>query len=553
MFAIVGVATLFFAHAATPTASIEPENGTLAGQNCVASDSSASAGSAVKFGTSTCGTGAASAPATPAATGAQICGNNAILGGGPTTAPTGAITVPAGDNSSVNFNQSGKTFWFAAGTHTLGTSAYGQIVPGSNSTYIGAPGAIIDGQGLNHSAFDGTATGVTIKYLTIQDFGTRSPNTLTTPSSDMNNEGTVNHDSGHNWTIEYSTVQYNGGAGVFGGTGTTIEYNCLYKNAQYGFSLYEADSSGNDATINNVVIDHNEISTNDTYDWESHIDGCGCTGGGKFWMVNGAAFTNNYVHDNLSDGMWADTNNVGFDVEGNYFSNNEGPAVEYEISYNILIKNNTFVSNAIPAGKANTGFPEGAVYLSESGSDSRVSSPYNTASVITGNVFTNNWAGVVLWENADRFCSSSANTSSGTCTLVNPSVANLTTCASKTSQAPYIDDCRWKTQNVQVNYNTFNMDRSAIGSSCTAANSCGVNAIFSEYGSYAPYTGWPVATHIVNSQNNVFSHNTYTGSWNFMSFNQSDTVTFAQWQAGFDDGNGSGVHVNGQDAGSTLN
>src|SRR5438034_1281388 len=60
----------------------------------------------------------------PTADVAAICGNASVLGNGPTAAPVGAITVPAGNNSAVNFTQDGKTFWFAPGTHTLGTGLY---------------------------------------------------------------------------------------------------------------------------------------------------------------------------------------------------------------------------------------------------------------------------------------------------------------------------------------------------------------------------------------------------------------------------------------------
>ena len=38
-----------------------------------------------------------------------------------------------------------------------------------------------------------------------------------------------------------------------------------------------------------------------------------------------------------------------------------------------------------------------------------------------------NWSGVVLWENADRFCGSPNNTSTGYCTLVNTSVVKAST------------------------------------------------------------------------------------------------------------------------------
>ena len=89
-------------------------------------------------------------PGTPPA---RICGNAAIPGEGPTSAPAGAVTVPAGNNSGVNFGLDNTTFWFAPGAHTLGTGEFSQIDPGSNSTYIGAPGAILDGQRINRYAF----------------------------------------------------------------------------------------------------------------------------------------------------------------------------------------------------------------------------------------------------------------------------------------------------------------------------------------------------------------------------------------------------------------
>ncbi len=464
-------------------------------------------------------------PTTPPA---QICGDTSQLSG-PATAPAGSITVPAGDNSTINFGQPNTIYWFVPGIHTLGTNQFSQIAPGNNSTFIGAPGAIIDGQLKNLYAFVGHPTGVTIKYLTIQNFG---------PAGANNNEGVVNHDAGQNWTISYNTVQNNAGAGIFVGSNDTISYNCLTSNGQYGFSAYDPNG------VSNVILDHNEISFNDTYDWESHIQGCGCTGGGKFWATTNATITNNYVHDNHSVGIWADTNNTGFDFENNYISNNYAEGILYEISYNALIKNNMFLNNAWGAGPTNPGFPTGAIYLSESGSDARVAGNYGASLDISGNMFQDNWGGVILWENADRFCSSSANTSSGTCTLVNPTVANLATCGNATdmAQAPYINDCRWKTQNVQVHDNMFQLNTGTVAN-CTAANACGYNGIFSQYGSFAPFKATVVEDHITLNQNNKFFNNTYVGPWNFMIHEQGNTVPLSAWQAA----------PYNQDAGSKFN
>jgi len=47
---------------------------------------------------------------------------------------------------------------------------------------------------------------------------------------------------------------------------------------------------------------------------------------------------------------------------------------------------------------------------------------------------------------------------------------------------------------------------------------CGRNAIFSNYGTYpswSPYKADKISKAIVYDQGNVFSNNTYVGTWNF--------------------------------------
>jgi Right handed beta helix region len=457
----------------------------------------------------------------PSAPPAKICGNASLLNG-PATAPAGAIVVPAGDNSSLDLRQAGKTYWFAPGVHTLGADKYDQIIPSDNSTYVGGQGAILDGQGKNNYAFTQHARNVTIKYLTIRNF--------VAPM----NEGTVNHDSGENWTMQYNTVSNNGGAGIFVGAGNVASYNCLKDNSQYGFQAYGADGGES-----NIVLDHNEIVGNNTGDWESKIDGCGCTGGGKFWDVRNVRVTNNYVHDNFSVGLWADTNDNNFLFEGNWIENNDGHAIFWEISYNAAIRNNVIRHNLVAVGperiRSKDNFPDAAIYISESGGDARL--PHDLVGSptidISNNLIEDNYNGVTLWENADRFCGSPANTSTGYCTLVNPSVAKLSTCNSANiSNSPYYSDCRWKTQNVKVHHNTFKMDRANFFNCSTSM--CGRNAIFSNYGTYpswSPYEGQTISKAIVYNQGNAFSNNTYVGTWNFTVLDTGTLVSSSAWKA----------------------
>jgi len=283
---------------------------------------------------------------------AEICSNSSVLDG-PTSAPSGAVTVAAGDNSAVNFSTADTTYYFAAGTHTLGSGAFSQIQPGNGSTFIGAPGAVLDGQNVNKYAFVGSNSNVTIKYLTIQHFN---------PGQ---NEGAVNQNANSDWTVEYNTIQNNTpGAGIMIGTNNNVSYNCITENGQLGFDAYTTtDVDSLTGGPSNITLNNNEISYNDTYNWESVQPGCGCTGGGKFWRVHNATVDNNYVHNNYNAGLWADTDNDGFQIENNYISDNFGVGIWYEISYNALIQNNNFVNNAWGAGANNPGFPTSAIYL----------------------------------------------------------------------------------------------------------------------------------------------------------------------------------------------
>ena len=480
----------------------------------------------------------------------SVCGNAALLAGA-SAPPSGAVKVSAGDDSQYNWTPD-TTYWFAPGKHTLGNSESDQIQPADGDTFIGAPGAILSGQGINQFAFIGTSVNVTIKYLTIEGFAP--------PGS----EAAVNRDAGKGWLIAHDTIQDNSpGAGLMIGSDNNVTYDCLTRNGQYGFGTYvpstSHEASGLTGGPTNITLTHNEISSNDTCNFEaispdpvpasfipSNCSGageranCGCSGGGKFWRVDNAVAADNYVHDNYNVGLWADTDNNGFKFENNYIARNN-IGIEYEISYNAVIENNVFVENSVPEGSSDPSFPDGAVYISESGGDGRVPNAGSISTLtIVDNLFVNNWSGVILWESPNRFCGSPYNTSTGICTLTDPAVANVDTCGqtdltgtSPAKSPDYYDLCRWKTQNVLVSGNTFSMNDSAVTGCKGSANSCGENGIFSQYGtgpSWSPYTGASVEEAITGSQNNRFKDNTYRGQWEYMYQNQGTVIDYAQWR-----------------------
>ena len=56
-------------------------------------------------------------------------------------------------------------------------------------------------------------------------------------------------------------------------------------------------------------------------------------------------FRNNFVHHNLGDGIWYDSNNTGALVEGNRVEDNGRNGIFYEASNGITIRNNTLRRN----------------------------------------------------------------------------------------------------------------------------------------------------------------------------------------------------------------
>jgi hypothetical protein len=215
--------------------------------------------------------------------------------------------------------------------------------------------------------------------------------------------------------------------------------------------------------------------------------------------------------------------------------------IAVEISYNASVTGNTFVGNAIKGGEGNAGFPTGAIYISESGGDAAVPSTFAGQLNIAGNVFQDNWSGVVIYQNSNRYTGDGQDPGTLTPpsgTSVNDWINNADkTCPShlsQTSPVNYNALCQWRSQNVTVQNNTFqfNPSDSIYGGQCTQAHSCGQNALFAVYSDTSAYPKWTVCNNISNNQNNHFTNNTYTGPWSFVYFNQGDTVGASAWQAG---------------------
>lgn len=377
------------------------------------------------------------------------------IGSAKSTFPSAAkiIVVPAGDNTQAaaqaNYQVNDAVVYFEPGVHKIS----GNMYAGHNSAYVGgyaAPlgKAIIDGvdgatngTGLGGSPFAVSASSSgnnvydTWEYLTIENY-TSSLNT-----SIMGNVNGGGNDIGD--VYKYLTIGPNeygytgsgsaprqgqnsgGGYAIDAGSNTTIEYSCLTRNAQGAFNVLNAD---------NLKIIGNEISWNglglypDIGGTGGSTFSCGCSGGGKIFYSKNATFVGNYVHDNYNAGVWFDTDNAGADISYNYFSSNWGSGIVYESSYNANISNNTLVGNGWasdgpwPAGvKGGTcggvscadglgpisgkggGNPYAAIDLSNSGGNVNLPTNYQGHLLVEGNVLSNNFGGVKVYTDTNRY------------------------------------------------------------------------------------------------------------------------------------------------------
>jgi parallel beta-helix repeat protein len=521
-FTLIGVITVIYSFAATSTVATEAELGSLQGGAAIVTDSSASGGQSVRF------EAASASDPWPAQDSFAICGDASILNG-PTAAPSGAITVNPGTDlaAATASKPSGTTFYLTAGTHTLA----GPIIVKANNKYIGAPGAILDGQfrandGARSLAFKGGSAGVTVQYLTIKNFG-QSDGKMAA----MINQSPINWSQGQHWTISNNTIAHNGGAGVWVSSNSRLQNNCIEDNEQTGVAV---PSTGSTTQTVNPLIEHNEIRNNNPTNAIEAAGVCtGCAGGIKIWNSKGAIVRNNRVTDNNGAGIWVDNNNIDTLIEGNVSKDNLRYGIFLEISYDAIIQKNYVSGNYVRLGPSAGSYPHSGIYISESGGDQATKTllggTFAAEVDINNNYIVDNWNGINLWENAGRYCTQN---DTSNCP---PAVTDETgQCA--TNLSANADVCRWKTQFVKVHDNRFEMTAAARNSWCPTTNAnCGRNALQSNTGpSGTPYAGAAIQTAISQHQNNTFYDNSYVGGWKFSVPSSSAQVQPNTWQQTWD-------------------
>jgi parallel beta-helix repeat protein len=166
------------------------------------------------------------------------------------------------------------------------------------------------------SAFGGSASGVTIRNLTIEKYANAAQ------------RAAVNSGGAASWTIESNEVRDNHGIGIGIATNGIMRGNKVHHQGQMGIT----------ARSTNGLIEGNEIAYNNTaFFGGGHYAE---NGGSKFVNTNGLVVRNNFVHHNYGPGLWTDINNINCLYEGNRVEDNDWRGIFHEISFACVIRNN---------------------------------------------------------------------------------------------------------------------------------------------------------------------------------------------------------------------
>ena len=138
-----------------------------------------------------------------------------------------------------------------------------------------------------------------------------------------------------NGLIEDNETRFND-VGIEIGSNQTVRGNYIHHNRRYGINGGPAD---------NVLIDSNEVSWNNTAHLDPNDDAGGSKIVGSERGTHNLTWRRNYVHDNYGAGIWSDGNVHNALYEGNVVYNNGGPGIIHEISWDAVVRNNVVRGN----------------------------------------------------------------------------------------------------------------------------------------------------------------------------------------------------------------
>lgn len=222
-----------------------------------------------------------------------------------TPSPCTGVAVAPGTSIQAEIDANGQntTFCLAAGVYRPAKA----LAPKAGDSFIGEPGVVIDGVTGTFDGWRNSSSDVTIANMAVQNFQ-------------------VGIKAGRDWTMDTLDVSNNEQEGARLYNGSTFLNSHVHHNGLGGIQGF---GSG-------ILVQGNEVDHNQIYNYR-------CSS--KFVETTDLVVRNNYLHDNRCPVLWADINSYNPLFEGNRVENNDAPAIDCEISYNCVIRNNVVRNN----------------------------------------------------------------------------------------------------------------------------------------------------------------------------------------------------------------
>lgn len=306
------------------------------------------------------------APAPPPPPSSDTSGDSGTATGsgtGVTIFPGDAVAIDPGESiqAAVNAHAEGTTFVIKAGVHRQQL-----IKPKNGMSFLGEPGAVLDGENVTMQAFDAYLTSnVTVRGLRITRY------------KPANTNGALHGDDSTGWVVEDNEIDHNSNgtyrvAGLRPGSGWTVRNNRIHHNGWNGI-----DGS----RCADTIFEGNEIYANPPV---AIGDTVGEAGNMKLFACGRIIIRGNYVHDSPHKGIWIDTMHPDVTIEGNRVINHGSTGIWYEFSYRGTVRDN-YVENAGYLASRIAGWPHAAGIQISNSPDV----------VVTGNTVVNSFNGII--------------------------------------------------------------------------------------------------------------------------------------------------------------
>ena len=260
----------------------------------------------------------------------------------------------------MNANLPGTAFCLLVGVHQVPAP----VNPKTGNSFTGEFGAVVDGTGATFptrepllqglfAAHNQDIDNVTIRNLIIRD------------STKAGIAAFYNLSDG--WAIENNEIA-NNKHGVQLPNSTVVAHNFIHHNVGDPSNPVPSERGGAYGSFraHDVLFLDNEIAFNGP---EQKVMG-----------TQDVTFRDNFVHHNMRDGIWYDTDNTGAVIEGNLVTDNGREGIFYEVSAEAVIRNNTVLRNGVSG-----------IFISTSRNVE-----------IYGNVLESNYKGIQYYLSCDR-------------------------------------------------------------------------------------------------------------------------------------------------------